>query len=123
MLKPSVQAVRRCRTCRAAAARARATNNAMLGDTKYAIQAAHAAGIPAISLCWGASEIDFARLRGAFETPLEFAAALETRLRQIIATAKVPATQMSILPGQYPVKFASVSTPHRSPFITKFDVF
>jgi HAD superfamily hydrolase (TIGR01509 family) len=83
-------------------ARARASNSVMLGDTKYDIQAAHAAGIPAISLrCGGSSEIDLSDSAATFETPLDLAAALETSsLREIVATAQVPAPQMRIVPCQ-----------------------
>jgi HAD superfamily hydrolase (TIGR01509 family) len=84
------------------AARARPSNSVMLGDTKYDIQAAHAAGIPALSLrCGGSSEIDLSDSAATFETPLDFAAALETSsLTEIIATAKVPVPQMPIVPRQ-----------------------
>jgi HAD superfamily hydrolase (TIGR01509 family) len=71
------------------AARARVINSVMLGDTKYDIQAAYAAGIPAIALrCGGASEAELADAAITFDTPLDFAAALETNsLREIVAMA------------------------------------
>jgi phosphoglycolate phosphatase-like HAD superfamily hydrolase len=71
------------------AARSRVINAAMLGDTRYDIQAAYAAGLPAISLrCGGAPEADLADASATFDTPLELAEVLEIRtLRDIVARA------------------------------------
>ena len=68
-------------------ARARAVNAAMLGDTTYDILAAHAAGLPAISLrCGGASEMDLSESAAIFDDPRAFAEALETKsVRDIIS--------------------------------------
>jgi phosphoglycolate phosphatase-like HAD superfamily hydrolase len=69
------------------AARSRLVNSVMLGDTRYDIQAAHAAGLPAIVLrCGGAAETDLAQAARVFDTPRDFARALETTtLREILA--------------------------------------
>ena len=69
------------------AARSRLINSVMLGDTRYDIEAAHAAGIPAISLrCGGSSAADLAESAVTFDTPLDFAQALKNySLRDILA--------------------------------------
>jgi HAD superfamily hydrolase (TIGR01509 family) len=69
------------------AARARAINAVVLGDTRYDIQAAHAAGMPAIALrCGGAPEADLTESAATFDTPMDLARALETNsLRDIVA--------------------------------------
>lgn len=70
------------------AARARLVNSVMLGDTRYDILAAHAAGLPAIALrCGGASETDLAESARMFDTPRDFAAALATHTLTEIVTA------------------------------------
>ncbi len=69
------------------AARARLVNSVMLGDTRYDIEAAHAAGLPAIALrCGGASAEDLAESAATFDTPRDLALALDTQtLREIVA--------------------------------------
>jgi HAD superfamily hydrolase (TIGR01549 family) len=83
------------------AARSRLVNSVMLGDTRYDIQAAHAAGLPAIALRSGGSpESDLAESAARFDSPADFALALETRtLRELVAhagsrfTGEAPAEQ------------------------------
>lgn len=69
------------------AARSQLANTVMLGDTKYDIEAAHAAGLPAIALrCGGASEGDLTEAAAIFDAPCDFARALERlTLREIVA--------------------------------------
>jgi phosphoglycolate phosphatase-like HAD superfamily hydrolase len=69
------------------ASRTRVINAVMLGDTRYDIQAAYAAGLPAISLrCGGSPEADLSDSSATFDTPLDFAEALGTQtLRDIVA--------------------------------------
>jgi HAD superfamily hydrolase (TIGR01509 family) len=71
------------------AARSRRANAVLLGDTQYDIQAAHAAGLPAIALrCGGAPEADLAESARTFDSPLDFAQALESQtLRELVADA------------------------------------
>ncbi len=71
------------------AARSRLVNAVMLGDTRYDIEAAHAAGVPAIALRSGGSpESDLAESAATFDRPLDFAHALETKtLRELVAHA------------------------------------
>ena len=68
------------------AARSVLINAVLLGDTKYDIAAAHAAGMPAIALrCGGAPETDLSESAKVFGTPRDFADALETHtLREIV---------------------------------------
>ena len=71
------------------AARSRRVNAVMLGDTRFDIEAAHAAGIPAIALRSGGSpESDLTESAATFDTPLDLAHALETKtLRELVAHA------------------------------------
>ena len=62
-------------------------NSVMLGDTRYDLAAARAAGMPAISLrCGGASEADLAASDAVFDAPADLARALLSRsLREIVS--------------------------------------
>jgi HAD superfamily hydrolase (TIGR01509 family) len=68
------------------AARSRPINAVMLGDSRYDVEAAYAAGIPAITVsCGGAPDDELADSAVIFGTPLDFAKALETSsLRDIV---------------------------------------
>jgi HAD superfamily hydrolase (TIGR01509 family) len=59
----------------------------MLGDTRYDVAAARAAGLPAISLrCGGASEADLAASDAVFDAPADLARALRGKsLREIVS--------------------------------------
>jgi HAD superfamily hydrolase (TIGR01509 family) len=73
-------------------ARVRVANAVMLGDTKYDVQAAHAAGIAAITLrCGGSSDTDLANSAAIFDSPHELAVALESRSLREIVTFACPA--------------------------------
>jgi phosphoglycolate phosphatase-like HAD superfamily hydrolase len=69
------------------AARSRLVNSVMLGDTRYDIEAAHAAGLPAIALrCGGAPASDLSESAATFDTPHDLAMALQaSTLNEIVA--------------------------------------
>lgn len=73
------------------AARSSLVNAVMLGDTKYDIEAAHAAGLPAIALrCGGSSDAELADAAGIFDTPRDLALALGTHtLREIVTPRSI----------------------------------
>ena len=72
-------------------ARSRVVNAVMLGDTKYDIRAAHAAGIAAIGLrCGGSPEADLTDSAAIFDSPIELEEALASQSLREIVTLTIP---------------------------------
>ena len=75
-------------------ARTRVINAVLVGDTRFDILAAHAAGIPAISLrCGGNPEHELVDSAGIFDTPADLMKAVTDRsLRDIVTKVRLSAT-------------------------------